>query len=229
MTARRSSLPVDRSTTRPLVGRERELTEILACLDRAAEGRGSLVMVMGAPGIGKSRLVDEVASVAMTRGTPVLWGRCWDTAGAPPYWPWVQAMRAYLRSPSPVSVRAQLGPVQRTLPRCCPSWVRWFPDLAPPPATDPESARFQLFDSITTFLLNASRGRRAGRGHRRPACRRPGLDPAAAVRRQAGARGSARGHRDLSRRRADAGPPACRLPCRTWRANRRRCSSSCLD
>lgn len=152
-------LPIERSPTRPLVGRERELTEILACLDRAAEGRGSLVFVMGAPGIGKSRLVDEAAMVAMTHGTPVLWGRCWDTAGAPPYWPWVQAMRAYLRSAGPSEVRAQLGPGAADVAQMLPELGEMVPDLAPPPATDPESARFQLFDSITTFLLNVSRGR----------------------------------------------------------------------
>lgn len=145
--------------THPLVGRQRELTQVLACLDRLAEGRGSLVFVMGAPGIGKSRLVDEAASVATSRGTPVLWGRCWDTAGAPPYWPWVQAMRAYLRSAGPDEVRAQLGSGAADVAQMLPELGDMVPDLEPPPATDPESARFQLFDSITSFLLNASRGR----------------------------------------------------------------------
>jgi tetratricopeptide (TPR) repeat protein len=152
-------LPVDALTTHPLVGRERELAGILACLDRAAEGRGSLVFVMGAPGIGKSRLVDEVASVAMARGTPVFWGRCWDTAGAPPYWPWVQALRAYLRNTNPDDLKAQLGVGAANVVQILPELGELIPGLAPPPATDPESARFQLFDSITTFLLNASRSR----------------------------------------------------------------------
>ena len=150
-------LPVDRSSTRPLIGRERQLGQIVACLDRAAEGRGSLVMVVGPPGIGKSRLVDEVASVASSRGLPVLWGRCWDTAGAPPYWPWVQVLRAHLRSMNADDLRAQLGTGAADVAQMLPELRDMFPDLPPPPATDPESARFRLFDSITMFLLSASR------------------------------------------------------------------------
>ncbi len=150
-------LPADRSATRLLVGRDRELTGILGCLDRAQAGRGSLAMVVGAPGIGKSRFVDEVASVATQRGFRVLWGRCWDTAGAPPYWPWVQALRAYLRTTDADDLRAQLGTGAADVAQMLPELRELFPDLQPPPATDPESARFQLFDSISTFLLNASR------------------------------------------------------------------------
>lgn len=150
-------LPVDRSATRPLVGRERELAQILANLDLLGQARGGLVLVVGQPGIGKSRLVDEVASVATVRGLRVLWGRCWDTAGAPPYWPWVQVLRAYLRTTSADEARAQLGTGAPDVAQILPELGEMFPDLQSPPATDPESARFQLFDSITTFLLNASR------------------------------------------------------------------------
>ena len=150
-------LRADRSATRPLIGRDRELTEVLTCLNRAEEGRGGLVMVVGPPGIGKSRLVDEVASVALDRGFRVLWGRCWDTAGAPPYWPWVQTLRAYLRSSNADDLRAQLGTGAPDVAQMLPELGEMLPDLPSSPATDPESARFQLFDSITTFLLNASR------------------------------------------------------------------------
>ena len=152
-----TDLPVDSSVTRPLVGRERELAQILACLDRAGDGRGSLALVLGPPGIGKSRLVDEVAAVSTYRGVQVLWGRCWETAGAPPYWPWVQALRAYLRSTSADELRGQLGTGAADVAQVLPELGDMFSDLPPPLTTDPESARFQLFDSISTFLLNASR------------------------------------------------------------------------
>ena len=65
------------------VGRERELAEFRAALDGAFAGRMSLLLIAGEPGIGKSRLADEVTSVAVARGACVLWGRCWEAGGAP--------------------------------------------------------------------------------------------------------------------------------------------------
>ena len=80
------------------VGRERELQELLRGLDQAATGRGGLVLIRGEPGIGKSRLADELATRARERGVRVLWGRAWTDAGAPPYWPWIQVLRSLVRA-----------------------------------------------------------------------------------------------------------------------------------
>src|SRR6266542_3309732 len=91
------------------VGRERELSELLAGVDDALEGRGRLFLVAGEPGIGKSRLTDELAAQARERGVRVLWGRCWEAGGAPTYWPWVQALRAHVREQPPEALRGQLG------------------------------------------------------------------------------------------------------------------------
>jgi DNA-binding SARP family transcriptional activator len=76
------------------VGRERELSQLLAGLDDAFAGRGRLFLVCGAAGVGKTRLADEVASRAKERGARILWGRAWKDGGdAPDYWPWRQALR----------------------------------------------------------------------------------------------------------------------------------------
>src|SRR5438067_1008547 len=77
-----------------LVGRERELGELLSALEDAAAGRGRLFVVSGESGAGKTRLADELASRAKDAGARVLWGRCWKRGGAPPYWPWTQALRS---------------------------------------------------------------------------------------------------------------------------------------
>ena len=92
-----------------LVGRERELAELLDAFDEAATGRGRLMLIGGEPGIGKSRLADELASRARQGGFQVLWGRAWEDAGAPPYWPWIQALRVYLRSTPIDAVRQDHG------------------------------------------------------------------------------------------------------------------------
>lgn len=81
---------------RVFVGRQREMAELRAALDDALSGDGRLVMLAGEPGIGKTRIAQELAAVAEGRGVRVLWGRCYEGGGAPPYWPWAQAIRTYV-------------------------------------------------------------------------------------------------------------------------------------
>ena len=71
------------------VGRRDEMAELKAALDDAMAGHGRLVMLVGEPGIGKTRMAQESASLAQTRGAQVLWGRCCEEEGAPPFWPWI--------------------------------------------------------------------------------------------------------------------------------------------
>jgi DNA-binding SARP family transcriptional activator len=93
-----SALTPGRRASSPLVGRAEQLELLGAGLDDALTGRGRLFLVIGEAGSGKSRLADEVASVAKRRGVRILWGRGWAGGGAPAYWPWSQAMRDAGRS-----------------------------------------------------------------------------------------------------------------------------------
>jgi DNA-binding SARP family transcriptional activator len=77
----------------PLVDRADELALLEAGLDDAIAGRGRLFVLVGEAGSGKTRLADEIGSVAKQRGSRILWGRGWDGGGAPAYWPWTQALR----------------------------------------------------------------------------------------------------------------------------------------
>ncbi len=90
-----STNPLDRLARGVFVGRERELERLRGALDDALAGRGSVVMLVGEPGIGKTRTVSELETYARMRGAKVLWGRAHESSGAPPYWPWVQVSRAY--------------------------------------------------------------------------------------------------------------------------------------
>jgi DNA-binding SARP family transcriptional activator len=140
------------------VGRERELGTLLGALEDARSGRGRLVLVGGAPGIGKSRLAEELADRAAEAGAVVLWGRCVEAGGAPPYWPWVQALRSYLRTRPRGELRAELGPGASDIATIVPDVGLLLPDLDPAVALpDPPQARFRLFDSIAGFWKNASR------------------------------------------------------------------------
>ena len=89
-----SQVSPPRAHGRPFVGRSTELEELRAGLDDTAGGRGSLFLLSGEPGIGKTRLMQELAREAGERGWRVAAGRCWEEGGAPSYWPWIQAVRA---------------------------------------------------------------------------------------------------------------------------------------
>ena len=114
------------------VGRERELATMLEALEETRTGRGRILFVGGEPGIGKSRIADELATRARDGGHQVLWGRGWEGAGAPAYWPWVQALRAYLRSTDPDELRVQLGSGARDIAPMLPELRDLVPDLPPP-------------------------------------------------------------------------------------------------
>ncbi|GAA3428589.1 hypothetical protein GCM10018953_57720 [Streptosporangium nondiastaticum] len=73
-----------------LVGRDAEI----GALEEAVTGDGHrVVLLAGEPGIGKTSLAERAAGTARARGHRVAWGRCWDGVGAPPFWPWTQAVR----------------------------------------------------------------------------------------------------------------------------------------
>jgi DNA-binding SARP family transcriptional activator len=137
------------------VGRERELTEFRTAFGDALAGRMSLFLIAGEPGIGKSRLADELTSLAQARGAKVCWGRCWEAGGAPAYWPWVQALRTYIRDGDDERIRKELEPGAADIAQMLPELHELFPDLPPAPSLDPEGARFRLFDSTASFLRAA--------------------------------------------------------------------------
>jgi DNA-binding SARP family transcriptional activator len=94
--SRRPASPVNqpgRLAAQPLLGRDEELAVLEAGLEDALAGRGRMFVVVGPPGAGKTHLGDEIASRAKARGATILWGRGWAGGGAPPYWPWRQAIR----------------------------------------------------------------------------------------------------------------------------------------
>ncbi len=139
-----------------LIGRTTELAWLLAALEESIQGRGRVVLVSGEPGIGKTRLADEFSAAARDRGARVLWGRCWEAGGSPAYWPWVQSIRSYTRDVDPDELRILIEAEAPDIARMLPEVRGLFDELAPPPDVDPETARFRLFDAVTTVLTRAS-------------------------------------------------------------------------
>ena len=139
------------------VGRQREMGELKAALEDTLSGRGRLVTLVGEPGIDKTRTAQELATYAGLRQAQVLWGRCYEEQGAPPYWPWVQAIRSYVRERDVEQVRSEMGAGAADIAEVVSDVREVLPDLKPPPTLEPEQARFRLFDSITAFLKSAGR------------------------------------------------------------------------
>jgi DNA-binding SARP family transcriptional activator/tetratricopeptide (TPR) repeat protein len=151
--------PTPETARGAFVGRAAELAELVAGLDDALAGHGRLFLLVGEPGIGKSRLADELITHARARGARVLVGRCWEAGGAPAYWPWVQSLRAYVRESEIPALRSQLGDGAADLAQIVPELRQRFPELADPPSLESEGARFRLFDATAEFLRNASESR----------------------------------------------------------------------
>lgn len=143
-----------------LVGRARELAELRSGLEGALAGRGRLFLLMGEPGIGKTRLAEELARDAEGSGATTLWGRCWEGGGAPAYWPWIQAVRSHARETDPADLAEALGPGGPRIARIVPEVRERLPDLPEPADQEgPEQARFLLFDAMASFLREASKAR----------------------------------------------------------------------
>lgn len=145
-------------TTSPgFVGRQRELAELRDALNGALNSRGRLLMLAGEPGIGKTRIVQELAALAETEGVQVLWGRCYEEQGTPPYWPWVQLIRLFVRENPPEELLQDMGSGAAAIAEIIGEVHEKLPNLDPaPPLESAEQARFRFFDSINLFLKAAA-------------------------------------------------------------------------
>jgi len=146
----------------PFLGRTRELAVLDSAFERAAAGHGTLVLLGGEGGIGKTRLVSEAIS-RWRAGDPaaesprVAWGRCWDSGGAPSLWPWTCVLRElFSSSDDDQALRDQLGPAAPVLAAIVPELHESLPELEDEPALDSEQSRFVLFDGLAEFLRRTS-------------------------------------------------------------------------
>lgn len=152
----RASLP-----PRPFVGRARELERLEAALEEAIAGRGRIVLLSGEPGVGKSRLTEELCARARSRGMDVAWGSSFEGEGAPPYWPWSEVVRDLIETRGEAAIRRCMARGLPVIAAMLPAAADLAPDHPPPVARDrdPLAARFRFFDASSAFLTKASAGR----------------------------------------------------------------------
>src|SRR5688500_5395194 len=101
--------PARGTAGRAFVGRDRELADLVAGLEDAVAGRLRLLLIAGEPGIGKTLLAQHLADHAAKRGARVLWVRCWEAGGAPPFWPWTQMLQVLAADVDDQTMAAWLG------------------------------------------------------------------------------------------------------------------------
>src|SRR5262245_54988579 len=103
----------------PLVARDRELDRLRAVFEQAAGGTATAILISGDAGVGKTRITEELATVARDKGALVLTGRCLDAGETGlPYLPFAEAL-----SQIPDREQALLAH---------PALARLFPDITPP-------------------------------------------------------------------------------------------------
>jgi AAA ATPase domain len=80
-----------RVVEKSLIGREPEVAAIAGLIADAGVGRGRVALIVGEPGIGKTRLAEAAETMARQSGFDVAWGRC-SSIDMPSYWPWKQVL-----------------------------------------------------------------------------------------------------------------------------------------
>ncbi|MBV8995821.1 MAG: AAA family ATPase, partial [Pseudonocardiales bacterium] len=132
-----------------LVGRERELAALGEHLASAVAAHPRVVLCRGEPGIGKTRMAEELTRLAAARGVPAAWGPAAESSGAPPYWPWRQVLRAVSASVDVVKIADELGVIA--------DLTRLAPEVFDAPSGDRGGGgstedRFRLFDAVARLL-----------------------------------------------------------------------------
>ncbi|MCE9623471.1 MAG: AAA family ATPase [Actinomycetia bacterium] len=144
------------ATQLPFSGRQAALNQLREEWKTVtAEKDRRILLVGGEPGIGKTRLVTELAREAHSQGAVVLLGRADENVDAP-YGPWREALRGLVRG-APDEVLAQhVAQHGSEVCRIVPELGRRLPNLPPVIDTDPETERLLLFDAVTGLLCTTS-------------------------------------------------------------------------
>jgi DNA-binding SARP family transcriptional activator/tetratricopeptide (TPR) repeat protein len=141
----------------PFTGRQKELERLHHKLEAAHSGTGGLAFLVGEPGIGKTRLLEEFTVRACAAGARVLSGRCFEGDFALPFGPFSEAISSYAKSCNAEALREDLGSFGAVVAKIVPELRERFPDLPQPAALSPEEERFRLLDAVGQVLWALSR------------------------------------------------------------------------
>jgi len=157
------SLPVDPSAEPPLsdeesdfVGRHSALKRLEQAFEEALSGRGRIALLVGEPGIGKTRTVERQLEHVADRASAYV-GRCFEGEGAPAYWPFVQILRSLIEETDDKQLAETLRAGAADLLPLVPELAERLPKISVSEPLEGEQARFRLFDSLASFLRRSAR------------------------------------------------------------------------
>jgi tetratricopeptide (TPR) repeat protein len=139
---------------RVFVGRETEMNQLQSAFNNAVSNQGSLVMVVGEPGIGKTALTEQLATYVTSKGGKTLTGHCYSERSLSlPYLAFVEALGSYARSRDVMELKKEVGTGAADIARIIPE-IRERLKVEPRPKGDPDEERYRLMQSVVGFLSN---------------------------------------------------------------------------
>ncbi len=136
-----------------LIGRSKERAELLAHVDSVFSGKGGMVLLEGEAGVGKTRLLQEVARDAEWRGAQVLWGSGDEMVATAPYGPLVNALEKGLSALRVAQLRRMVDPLWlQVLKPLLPKLADHLPDLGPLRPLEPARERTRLVEAVVRML-----------------------------------------------------------------------------
>src|SRR5262249_8415771 len=141
----------------PFVGRTGEQERLARRLDATLSGKGGLAFIAGEPGIGKTRLLEELADRAEAAGAWGLRGRCLDRELARPYGPFAEAIADHARGCDEAALREDLGAFGGIVAKIAPELRARLSELPEPAAVAPEDERQRLLDAVAQVFSAVAR------------------------------------------------------------------------
>ena len=138
------------------VGRQPELSALTETFDAAVAGQGSLVMIAGEPGIGKTAICEQLSTYIVSKGGKTLWGHCYEEGSLSlPYLAFIEAMRSHVLNRDADELMKELGSGASDVARIMLE-IREKLNIEPRESQNPEEDRYRLFQAVSSFLTNAA-------------------------------------------------------------------------
>ena len=141
----------------PFIGRAKERAALLKRLDDVGRGRGSLILLGGEAGVGKTRLSEFLLEEARKRGYMSVVGHAYEVEGTPPFAPFLEQLEYTARVVPPGTFREALGDAAPEIARIMPTLRQHFLDIEPAIELPPDQIRHYLFHQYRDFLERAAR------------------------------------------------------------------------